>query len=155
MLTPAVARQSYGAAGRGDWHADSVRSATETEALLRGNTANEFAAPQELKRFYVETRPMSLWRHRNWSASTWKHAHWVCGATGTEALLRGNMSNEFVAPHDLKRFYVETRLLRLWCHKTFAEKGHLCTTRANAVTWYWEHGVRGSWEREVDGKGWS
>jgi len=46
MLKPSVARQSYGAAGSGD----------------RQQTA--FVAPQVLKGFYVETRPLRLWRHK-------------------------------------------------------------------------------------------
>ena len=48
MLTPDVARQSYGAAGKRGQAADCVRSATGTEAFLRGTTPISFVAPQNL-----------------------------------------------------------------------------------------------------------
>jgi len=45
MLTPDVARQSYGAAGKRGQAADSVRSATGTIAFLCGNKPIAFVAP--------------------------------------------------------------------------------------------------------------
>jgi len=50
MLTPDVARQSYGAAGKRGQVADSVRSATGTEAFLRGNKTIAFVASQKFRR---------------------------------------------------------------------------------------------------------
>lgn len=107
MLTPAVARQSYGAAGRGD----------------RQQIA--FVAPQmaaRLKRTQRGTMNML----------TPGVARQSYGAAG-----RGDRQQTvFVAPQELKRFYVETCPLCLWRHKTFAEKGHLCRTIANGITCY-------------------
>jgi len=49
----------------------------------------------------------------------------------------------FVAPQKLKRFYEETPIAFVAPQNFSRKKGHLCRTKANEMTCYSEHAVRG------------
>jgi hypothetical protein len=86
MLTPPVARQGYGAAGRVD----------------RQQTA--FVAPQELKDFYVETHPLRLWRHKTFAKDTYLGLEQmqlrVTERTECGGLVKGNLGKRFGAKRE-------------------------------------------------------